>query len=172
MRYFHLRGQNARKAAVIAVPAEYDELAFWENLETRRSASGWVPPPASAQEGDLVDLAPSNLLPRLCSDKLRRVLDGFSDTLVWLPVNVETSQGRVPYFILHFAEFSDVLDPDRSTFVGGRLFKPHLSASRVGLRCIFAIQPLSPAAIVNEEVKQAITAASCTGMEYERCPCS
>jgi hypothetical protein len=103
---------------------------------------------------------------------LRRVLDAFSDNVVWLPVKVESSHGQVPYFILHFKEFGDVIDPNKSTFVGGRLFKPHLAASKVGPRRIFGIQPLSPAAIVNEDVKQAITEARCTGIEFERCPCS
>lgn len=171
MRYFHIRGQT-RKSAVIAVPQDFDELPFWADLEARRSDSSWVPPPTRALEGPLVDWAPSNLYSRLCSEKLRRILDGFSDTLVWLPVQVETSHGQVPYFILHFTEFADVIDPDKSTFVAGRLFKAHLAASKVGQRRIFAIQPLSSAAIVNEEVRQAITEARCTGMEFEHCPCS
>jgi hypothetical protein len=118
-----------------------------------------------------VDWAPSNLLPRLCSEKLRRVLEGFG-RVVWLPVNVETPKGQVQYFILHFKEFGDVIDPDKSLYAGGRLFKPHLAASKVGQRRIFAIQPLSPTAVVSEDVREAITEARCTGIEFERCPCS
>jgi hypothetical protein len=158
--------------AVITVPPTFDELAFWTELKTRRSDASWVSPRTRAQDGDLLDWAPSNLLPRLCSEKLQRVIDGFSSTLVWLPVGVETSQGQVRYFILHFPEFRDVVDPDQSIFLGGRLYKPHLAARKVGPQSIFAIHPLSPAAIVNDEVRQAITEARCTGIEFEHVPCS
>src|SRR5262245_18126264 len=148
MRYFHIRGQSG-KSAVITVPQGFDQLPYWADLEASRSDSSWVPPPTRALEGPRVDWAPSNLYSRLCSEKLRRILDGFSDTLVWLPVPVETSHGEVLFFILHFTEFGDVIDPDKSNFVAGRLFRAHLASSKVGQRRIFAIQPLSSAAIVN-----------------------
>jgi len=157
---------------VIAVAPECDELAFWADLEARRSDVDWLPLVARAEQGDLVDWAPSNLLPRLCSERLRQILDGVSDALVWLPVNVETPRGQLRYFILHFKEFADVIDPDKTIFAGGRILKPHLSASKVAQRRIFAIQPLSPSAIVDEGIMQALTEARCTGLEFERCPCS
>ncbi len=170
MRYFHVRGRHSRQAAVIAAGPGVVDLDLWADLEGRRSADGWAPPPASA--GDLVDWPPSDLLPRLCSARLRRVLSGLADGLVWLPVVVEAAAGPADLAILHFQDFADPVDPARSVYAGGRLLRAHLSAAKVAGRRVFALHPLSPSVVVDAAVREALTEARCTGIEFEHCPCS
>jgi hypothetical protein len=174
MRYYSLCGSNLVNTGVARVPDDFDDYAFWDDLEARRSSNGWRAISAILSQGSDIttgpepcDLLCSDLLPRLCSAKLRELLSVDSQKLVWLPVSVWNGSDSLDYFILHFTEFPDVLNEARTEYAGGGILKPHLDIAKLKGRKIIALNPLSLSWIVCETVRKKIEDAGCTGIEFE-----
>ena len=178
MQYFQIRGQEMPNPGVVTVPDDFDDYAFWDDIEARTSCDGWstidavVKPFRNASAAVLHDWPPSNLLMRLCSERLMRIISPFSDSLVWLPVVVRDGDSTQNYYIMHFSGFPEVVDTAKSDYVGGTLLRPHLSSSKTTGRNVFALSPLDVSAIVSAKVRSAIEQSSCTGVEFERIKCS
>ncbi len=178
MQYYHIRGMEMRNQGVVSVPNGFDEYAFWDDIEVRTSCDGWskietmLKPLASGSTAILRDWPPSDLIMRLCSEKLMQIISPFSDSLVWLPVVVDDDGSIHYYYIMHFSSFPDVLDSKKSTYVNGRLLRPHLAKNKTTGRHVFALAPLDVSPIVSAEVRSAIEQSGCSGLQFERVPCS
>jgi hypothetical protein len=142
------------------------ELTSWTPLELVIRPGEWEGPP-----GDYVN---SDLIVRLCSKRLRHLLDNLRsevDKVQWLPAYVTDMDGnRVEYFVLHFPEPPDVLDMDKSIFSkeSAVLMRPALSRNKVGDHRLFNIPGLYIATVVHESVKNALEAESIQGIEFSR----
>lgn len=144
------------------------EIASWTPLELSVRPGQW--------EGLLADFVNSNLIIRLCSRRLRDLLDRLRsevDRVQWLPAYVTDIAGnRVEHFVLHFPEPPDVLNLDPGETIydndSGVLIRPCLSPTKAANHKLFNIPGLEITMVVDESVKQALEAAGIQGIEFSR----
>jgi hypothetical protein len=124
MDYYFLRGKPSKNPAVVEVPCEFDEFQFCDDLEAGSDMSSWTPLKATTTPwrkghppGELVDLPPTNLLPRLCSQHLKSVLSGFSGDFLWVPVQVKHEANTNDFYIIHFRKYPVVINREKSKFI-------------------------------------------------------
>lgn len=142
------------------------EITFWTPLEFVVKPGEWG--------GPLADFVNSNLPVRLCSKRLKDLLESLrseADNVQWLPVYVTDVEGkRVEHYILHFPEPPDVLNLDPGETIydaeSGVLIRPCLSRSKVENHRLFNIPGLEIATVVDETVKRALEGAGMQGMEF------
>lgn len=70
-------------------------------------------------DGPIVDLQPEIRGLRLCSQRLKDVLEAersSADDVQWLEAQVRRGDETRPYWVLHFPSFPDVVDPVLSTY--------------------------------------------------------
>ena len=132
----------------------------------------WRPLRLELRDGVFSDYLASNLGCRMCSKKLKQVLQALAsldDELQWLEVEVRQGADRRPYWILHFPNPPDVLNPDETVFAGKCVVQPVLDRFKVDGHDVFSF-PLGGELklFVSKGVKQAIDAAGCTGLQYSR----
>jgi len=135
---------------------------------------GWQPFVLELREGEFADYLSSNLGCRLCSDRLKGILqNGASpdDELQWLPVEVHRGAEKRPYWILHFPNSPDVLNRNKSILAGDFVVKPVLSTDAIVSHQVFSFPKGGKLPLfVAGPVKRAIEAAGCTGMELSHAP--
>jgi len=142
------------------------EITAWAPLELIIEPGEW--------DGPLADYVNSNLIIRLCSRRLKDLLDGVrseADKVQWLPAYVTDLRGnRLEHFVLHFPEPPDVLNLDPGETIyddeSGVLIRPCLSRCKVANHKLFNIPGLYTATIVDASVKQALEAAGIQGIEF------
>ena len=136
--------------------------------------SDWQPPTLELRDGGYPDYLASTLGCRLCSDKLRSILDahaGPADELQWLPVRVRSGRQERPFFVLHFPSPPDVLDKTETIFAGSFVVKAVLSDSAVADYRVFGYPECGELPLlIAEDVKIAIERERCTGMEMAPVP--
>jgi hypothetical protein len=121
---------------------------------------------------DLTDYLPNNVGVRLCSRRLRDVLDlrrSGEDEVQWLEAVVVDASGRThDYYVLHLPSHPDVLDEARTIRVGRDfVVKPVISRGQARNHCVFSFPGAAIRLIVADEVKVAIERARCTGVTFE-----
>lgn len=137
----------------------------------------WEPIRLKLREGELTDYLASDLGCRLCSDRLRDILEAHaapSDALQWLATDVYQGSTRTQYWILHFPDPPDVLARDHSIFAAESDFvvKPVLSADAAAPHHVFAYLRAGQAKLfVADPVRVAIVRTGCTGMEFSPIVC-
>jgi len=126
------------------------------------------------QPGLLVDYLANSFAFRLCSERLREVIEqgrGQGDVLQWLPALVKTRDGQeLPCWILHFPQVPDVLNRSKTVFAGPMIVKACLDANLVEGYRVFSFPNEDLRLIVADEVKDAIEKAGCSGMKFSRVP--
>lgn len=134
----------------------------------------WQPLTLELRKGEFADYLSSNLGCRLCSDRLKHILQSCAssdDELQWLAVEVYRGTEMHAYWILHFPNPPDVLHGDRSIFAGNFVVKPVLSKDAIGSHQVFSFPKGGDLPLfIDERVKRAIEAAGCTGMEFSQAP--
>lgn len=136
----------------------------------------WKPLTLELRDGEFADYLGSELGCRLCSDRLRSILQKHAspdDELQWLPVVVQQGTENRPYSILHFPNSPDVLNKEKTLFAGdtGFVVKAVFLPSALVNHSVFAYPGGGELSLfVSEPVKQAIEAAGCTGMELSVAP--
>jgi hypothetical protein len=164
--YFRvLQPENSRFG--VAYSSVDEELIL---LPYEGRVGAWAPPRLRLRGGKPSDYLANDQRLRLCSDRLKEVLEktaAASDEMQWLPVEVEGDHGVAAYQALHFPNPPDVLDPDRTLWAEDFVVKPVLSRRKAHLHRIFCYpksegRPL----FVAHEVKTAIVGAGCTGLYF------
>ena len=126
----------------------------------------------TVDEGVPTDYLANNLGVRLCSPRLRAILDqaaGPADELQWLDARVIDEHGSRPYHVLHFPTVPDVLDRERTIWVDDELVvMPVIASGKVADHRIFTIPGGGGRIIVANDVRLAIRAARCTGITFSR----
>ncbi len=125
-------------------------------------------------EGEAGDFVQNDLGWRLCSQRMKNLLDGqLSDTdkIQWLPSYLTDLVGqRTQHFVLHFPEIPDILNLDAGETIYHKesevLIRPCISLEKAEGHRIFNIRGLQSATIVHASVKEAIEAARMQGVEF------
>ena len=143
-----------------------------------RRVEDWDPPIFEFEEGGYTDYQNSDSSLHLCSSKLRVILEQQAselDVFQWLEATVRHEGEERPYYVLHFPEPADVINKEKSKYSksDGKLIAPKISRALCEKHNVFnLLNPNSPLAshrlYIRENVKQAIEADGCTGMEFEK----
>jgi hypothetical protein len=138
------------------------------------SVTGWNKLSLSLTDGDFVDYFASDLGCRLCSRRLKALLQAHAsamDVLQWLPVEVTSGIETKEYFILHFPSPPDILDREKTIFAGTAVIKPVLSKQKIaGHKVLTYSEGGNLPLFVSDDVKSAIVEAGFTGLNCVRVP--
>jgi hypothetical protein len=119
-------------------------------------------------DGSLPDYLASDLGGRLCSDKMRHVLESAArsaDVLQWLPTQVALGDEVTTFWLLHFPEPVEALG-QQTIWQGDYVVKPVLSRARLEGHAVLTYPgDEGEALIVNEDARDALERASCAGFE-------
>lgn len=127
-----------------------------------------------SNEGELADFLSSDICGRLCSPKLKQIIDQNLTQndipIQWLPVTItkEESGETFDYFYLHFPDVCDSLDEEYSLF--NRLGVPErigFSFGKIKNKSICNCKG-SSTLIVSKDLRKAILDAGCTGLKFEQ----
>jgi hypothetical protein len=147
-------------------------------LGKRLLPGGWIPDwkilHFELKPGLLVDYLANRFAFRLCSERLREVIEqgrDQGDVVQWLPALVRTPGGKeLPHWILHFPEVPDVLNKSKTVFAGPMVVKAVLDSNLVDGHRVFSFPNEDLRLIIATEVKEAIEGAGCSGMTFSRVP--
>ena len=147
-------------------------------LDRRLRAGGevaeWLTLQFDLEEGAVIDYLPNSRAFRMCSQRLRDVLErerGDADVLQWLPATVTNGAGAtLPFWILHFPRVPELINRAQSIFSGPVLVKAVLDVTLVAEHRVFSRPHDTVSLIVADSVRRAIAKAGCGGMEFSRVP--
>jgi hypothetical protein len=169
--YYQVLFPEAEEPFGVAWAEERQELFF---LPESGCVEGWKPLTMQLRDGEFSDYLGNNLGCRLCSPKLRSILEtraSASDRLQWLNVFVTLSDDIREYFILHFPTPIDCLDPLHTIRSGDFVVKPVLAAAAVSGHDVFTYPGSGELCwFVSDTVKGAIKSARCTGLMLSKAP--
>lgn len=148
-------------------PAETDEIELWDLLESITDISEWVARRLSC-EGRLGHFPPTDVIGRLCSPELREIMESFATDALWLPATIHHEGIDKPYFFLHYTTIPDVVDPNKSVFVNGRLFRPCFTKDRVINYKVLILRKTANLIYVHKDVRDAIKKAGIDGLTFEK----
>jgi hypothetical protein len=132
----------------------------------------WKPINILLKNGKNADYLANDLGWRICSPKLRDILDGGQgrkDILQWLPVYVEDTeqQSEFEYFVLIFPNNDDVIDREKSILAGkDSVVQAVLDMNKTSGHSVFSLPGEVTTLIVSKSVREAIENAHCTGIEF------
>lgn len=152
-------------------PKRTKEVIYTGHLEV----TCWKSPIFYLRGGDYGDLLANDFLCRLCSPRLRQILEsnkGEKDFIEWLPAYVENSatQQKREYFILIISQFDDVYDHEQSLYVNGSISMPALDRNKVVGHKVFSLPDDFIGLMVSEDIKVAIEEADCRGLKFYQVP--
>jgi len=155
----------------VAYTSERQEELF--RLPDSGKIEGWRRFSLDLRQGEFADYLSSDLGCRLCSSKLREVLQSHAsrdDELQWLEVDIKSDSECRPYFILHFPVRPDILNREESIFAAGFfVVKPVLAKAAIGEHQIFTYPGGGDRSMyVTSKVKRAIQSEGCTGLKFSR----
>lgn len=127
-------------------------------------------------EGPLADMSHTDIGGRLCSSKLRKIIEEnlteHDNEIQWLPMHIkdEETGDITEYYYLHFPEYCDVLDLERSTIdpLLGGYDKEIVSYQKVKNRSIFNCPQNKDFTVVSKKLKEVIFKSGCTGISAEQ----
>jgi hypothetical protein len=138
-------------------------------LQAEGEVVGWEPVALDLVEGDFSDYLASNLGVRLCSERMKEVLQRFAgprDVLQWLPVRVFKGEDERQFFILHLPILDDVLG-SKTLFHEDVVIKPVLSLRRALGHAVFSYRGSEGVSLfIDERVRKALSEAGCSGAKY------
>ncbi len=132
----------------------------------------WSPLKFMLRDGDYCDYLSTNSVHRVCSERLRNILDdhcGQKDELQWLPLSVHLGNEAKAYYALHFPNPADVLDIEKTMWVNGTdlVIKPVFSSDKLSGHSVFSFpKDESLPLFVDTSAKIAIEDAGCTGLQF------
>jgi len=132
------------------------------------SVVDWIPLEFDLVDGAFPDYLANDLGCRICSERMRYVLESSAsrlDVLQWLPVQIVCGDEVRNYWVLHSPEPVDVLGK-RTIRQGDFVVKPVLSVARPAGHAVLTYPGSEGLALaVNQQVKDALALAGCTGFE-------
>lgn len=160
------------EAGSIPVAEATDDPFRDRALASSNSVHDWQVLRLTIDSDTLVDYQPNNAGVRLCSKRMRHVIDGVlgpRDHAQWLPAVVADVFGvEHGYNVMHVPDLDDVLDDDASLVVDGFTVKPVLSIAKTEGRNVMRVPESILTLIVSEKVRQAILNAGCSGINFEK----
>jgi hypothetical protein len=100
------------------------------------SVTGWNHVDGRLKAEPARDYMPSSIIAGVCSSRLKHFLAArcpVPDYVQWLPLTVVAASGNIECYVMHFAGAFDVLDRERTAFIGTGyprkpVFKPEIIA--------------------------------------------
>jgi hypothetical protein len=143
-------------------------------LSGRDRVQDWSVPRLKVESDELVDYLPNNLGIRLCSVRMRDLIDVHlapGDSVQWLPAEVVDIYGTGhDYFVLHIPGDDDVLNGSRSIMAGDFVVKPVIDVDKVKGRHMFRLPEAMLTVFVSAELKRVLSEAAITGAHFETAP--
>jgi hypothetical protein len=170
--FYRMISENDPRWATAYADERFDECELWDSVESLGDPSEWSELKLTASDGDLSDMLPCDVIGRICSARLVRVLDPFADAVWWLPVSVAKDGVQYNYSFMHFPNVPDVLDVARTTYLAGKVARPHLSLEKTRNMPLVCLRPLTPSVVVRSDVRDTIEQSECVGISFEELPCS
>lgn len=135
---------------------------------------GWKPIlfKKSKEEGPVPDYVCTDICGRICSPKLRSIIDDnltkFDSEIQWLEMLIENKEtGKIEeYYYLHFPEVCDTLNMEKTLFSPSGI--PAIAVfdyNKVKNRSIFNCPKGEAYTIVSKSLKDAIFKAKCSGIK-------
>jgi hypothetical protein len=134
--------------------------------------NNWGPFVFELRDGRFGDYLACEISLRLCSQRLRDILQQKAspdDVLQWLDIQIRRGSEERQYFVLHFPEPRDVLDKEHTVYGANErsVIKPAFSKRLCEKYNIFpSPRKGGQGFFIRAQVKEAIEAAKCTGMEF------
>jgi hypothetical protein len=133
----------------------------------------WTTLSLELREGKFADYLTNDLGARLCSEKLKKIIDSNrsgNDQVQWLEVIVSEENGHCEnYYILHFPEDYLVINKDKSIMAGDMVVKSVLDISIVKDHDIFTLPGEAGRTIfVSESLKKTIVKNKLSGMAFTK----
>jgi hypothetical protein len=126
--------------------------------------------------GGFADYQTNNMGWPLCSDELRQIIDrnrSPRDEVQWLEATVTHEGQSRRYWVLHIPDRPDVLDSEKTIFAyQGFVVKPVFRMSELRDRNVFSYVGGNFTVLVSSQVRTAMVAANCTGIDFLRIPLS
>ncbi len=167
--YQVIAGADIGGQAGVAYIRGYNEINL---LPKQGWVKDWETKHFTLKNGEYTDYLPANIGCRLCSKKMRDILERYKsekDVLQWLDAEVESITGeKRSYFILHFPVLlENVLDKKKSKYVRNILTKQVISPEAcVGHEVFSYLEVSALSYIVSQKVKQELKNADCRGLIY------
>ncbi len=134
----------------------------------------WEPLQFELRDGKYPDYLSSDLGCRLCSERLRDILDRYApplDALQWLDVAVDNGAESRGYYVLHFPHPPDVLHAEKTVFAGDFVVKAVLSKHAAEGHRVFGYPNCGQLPVfISEEVRQSLRKEKCTGIQIAGVP--
>ena len=169
--FYYLHFADEPELAVARAP---DDPDLGDRLLGGGEVTDWKVLHFVMDEGVQVDYVANSFACRLCSEKLRAVLNGNcgkNDVMQWLPAVVTGRDGvEVPHWVLHFPEAPEVLDLSKTVMAGPVIVKACLDAGLVAGHQVFGFPNESLRMVVAGAVRDTIERTGCTGMTFSRVP--
>ena len=172
-KYFRISfPQDSKYGVVIPECKESEDL----KIPNQGKVLNWKPITLSLKEGPPSDYQGSNPIYRLCSKKLKSIIDQYKssvDAIQWLPMIIKEKNGtEYEYFILHFPECSDVIDKGKSIIYGEeQIVKPVFSLTKINGHEVFNYDPFNfLGLVISERIKNEVEKAGCTNLSISKVP--
>ncbi len=161
-------GADVGGRAGVAFIKDYSEINL---LPKQGRVKDWVTKYFILKNGEYTDYLPANIGCRLCSEKMRDILEEYKsekDVLQWLDAEVESETGeKRHYFILHFPVLEDVLDKKKSKYVRNVLTKQVINPRACAGHEVFScIEESTISFIVSKKVREELKKTCCRGLIY------
>ena len=130
------------------------------------SLEDWTIPTVSMDEGRYVDYQSVDVGWRLCSEKMRHIIDenkSRNDVVEWYEVALVKGMERRTYYILHLPWRPDVLD-EENTFYNqrtGSVIRPALDVEVASKHEIFSFPGSMSRIFVSQDMRKAIEKSGC-----------
>lgn len=167
-KFYSMCSKNSKKSAVAHAARDLDDLSLWELIDGINSPEEWPDLRFELGDGQITDLPPTDILGRLCSPKLVSVVSSFDADIMWLPVKLHKAANELGYYFMHFRSVPDTLNKEKTVYVAGSVFTPHLSLTKASQFPLFILHPRDSLTFVRQDVKNAIESAGCVGVEFEK----
>jgi hypothetical protein len=169
--YFYLHFVVEEGLATARAPYDFEVS---RRLMDGNEVTDWEPLRFELDEGAVVDYLANTFAYRLCSERLRDVLEGgrgAPDVVQWLSAIVVDQRGReLPYWVLHFPTVPQVLNRSRSLLAGPMVVKAVLDRQLIDGHRLLTLPKDLTTLMLADQVKSAIEAAGCTGMKFSPIP--
>lgn len=145
------------------LPKSGVRIDYWESIKLELRCGGYA------------DYLSSDLGGRLCSEKLKDLIDqniSDNDDIQWLDVNVIDDQKCKKYYFLHFPKNIPVINKDRTIFAGNMVVKVVLDTQLVSHLSIFTLpDEVGRTLFVSEKLKKIISKNNITGVSFSKSAC-
>jgi hypothetical protein len=168
MKYFYLSGVDNSKFGVAIAPKDIDLFL----LPAQGEVQGWKIFEMRHTTGLFVDYMANDLGLRLCSPKLRKIIDettGTSDIRQWLEVKIKYDDRMISYFILHFPDGFVKLNRKKTVYGPMEtIIKAVFDGNEASLRTLFTYKGSSTQILaISEVLQKKIIDSECVGIEFE-----